>query len=225
MKSMFALCLALAMLDAGAEALPANVHIVYQARLAGLPIGHAEQRWQTTEGRYTLSTELVPIFGPRIRYLSHGTADAKGLVPTDYAEFRNSEAAPRRVVRFDWPHHEASFGVPDALETGTLQAGAQELNTLPFQLATLAGKHDVKLQLATGRKLKNQTFSTVDSPQLNLQGKTVDTVAWRAAEGDDRTEVWLAPSLGNLPVKIIRSDDKGELQLVAQSIDIEPEKP
>jgi hypothetical protein len=215
----------LAAIACSAESMPAHVHIVYQARLGALPIGKADQRWILDNGRYTLTTELTPILGPRVRYLSHGEVGKRGLVPADYAEFRNNETTPRRQVQFDWPHRLASFGTPDNQESGDLEQGAQELNVLPFQLAWLGDKAEGKLQIATGRKLRIDNFQAMPPSHLNLAGKQQETRVWRAGDGDDRTEVWLAPALNNLPVKIIRSDDRGELQLVAQIIEIEPEKP
>lgn len=208
-----------------ADGLPAHVHIRYQARLGNFPVGHADQQWRIDNGQFTLTTELLPILGPRIRYISHGRLGKHGLKPADYAEFRNDETNPRRMVRFDWDSRKASYGTPDALESGSLETGAQELNVLPFQLAWLGDSAAGPMQIATGRKLRHDVFAAAAPGQLKLQDKVLDARVWRAADGDDRTEVWLAPSLGNLPVKIIRSDEKGELQLVAQSIEIEPEKP
>ncbi|WP_374355286.1 DUF3108 domain-containing protein [Chitinimonas sp.] len=219
------LLISLAGLLVCAEPLPARVHISYQARLGSLPIGRAEQRWQLDGAHYTLNTELTPILGPRIRYISHGDIAAGGLVPLDYAEYRNNETTPRRFVRFDWAKQQASFGNGDAQETAALEAGAQELNTLPFQLAWLGDKAQIKMQIATGRKLRHDSFTSQMGNSLTLRGKQWDARSWRSGEGEDRTEVWLAPGLANLPIKIIRSDEHGELQLVAQSIDIEPEKP
>jgi hypothetical protein len=225
MKHLIALSILLALPAANANDLPAQAHIVYQARLGGFPVGRAEQLWRIDQRHYTLTTELIPLLGPRIRYVTHGDIDPQGLKPLDYAEFRNDETTPRRLVHFDWPRHEARFGPPEAQEGGSLDAGAQDLNGLPFQLAWQGDNGAGTLQIATGRKLRHDTFSAGAAGTIMLRGKPQATRSWRAADGEDRTEVWLAPALGNLPVKIIRSDEKGELQLVAQSIDTGPEKP
>lgn len=224
MKTLIALCLACGALGATADALPTSAHIVYQARLGGFPVGKAEQRWRVADGHYTLSTELMPIIGPRIRYVSHGELGKHGLAPTDYAELRGDDTTPKRVVKFNWPQHEASYGPPDSLESGKIEAGAQELNSLAFQLAWLGDKGENRMQIATGRKLMHDNFTAGEATHVSLMGKSQPARVWQAGEGADHTEVWLAPELNNLPVKITRSDDHGELQLVAQSIEIEPEK-
>lgn len=212
------IALALAGLSAQAGPLPRQATIVYQARLGGLPVGEATQRWTLSQGRYQLSTELKPILGPRIQYLSHGKVGEQGLQPSDYAEFRGNNSEPKTQARFDWAALEVSYGRSEAQQSGKLQPGAQDLNALPFQLSWLAGKPAPSMQIMTGRKLRNDRFSEAAPASLNLMGQNQPARVWIAPEGEESTEIWLAPKLANLPVKIIRHDDKGELQLVAKNI-------
>lgn len=212
--------LALAMtLSAQAAPLPAQATIVYQARLGGLPVGEAIQRWTIRAGQYQLSTELKPILGPRIRYQSSGSLTEQGLRPQEYAEYRGSNSQPKTRARFDWNKLEVSYGRSEAQQTGKLAPGAQDLNALPFQLSWLAGKPVPSMQIMTGRKLRQDKFAEGPQSKLTLMGKSQPARVWIAPEGEESTEIWLAPALGNLPVKIIRHDDKGELQLVAKNIE------
>ncbi|MBV8656192.1 MAG: DUF3108 domain-containing protein [Burkholderiales bacterium] len=212
-------------LPAIANELPARAHIVYEARLGGFPVGQADQQWRIENGRYTLTTEVAPIIGPHIRYISHGEVSSDGLQPLDYAEFKGNDSTPKHIARFDWKHGEVQFGEPNTLTSGKLEAGAQDLNVLPFQLAWLGDKNTADVQIATGRKLREDHFGLTDPVRVNIMGKGQDTRIWRAPGNDERTEVWLAPGLANLPVRIIRSDDNRELQLIARTVEFEPDSP
>jgi len=225
MKTALLATLFAATLPTLAADLPAHAHIVYEARLGGIPVGQADQQWRIEQGRYTLTTEVVPLFGPHIRYVSHGEVKGSGLMPLDYAEFRGNDTAPKHIARFDWQHGEVQFGDPNSLTSGRLEDGAQDLNVLPFQLAWLGDKAAADFQIATGRKLREDHFGPADPVRMNIMGKGQDTHIWRAAGNDERTEVWLAPGLANLPVKIIRSDDNRELQLIARTVEFEPDTP
>jgi hypothetical protein len=209
-----------------AGALPARAHIAYDARIGTLDVGKAEQRWTLDDnGHYTLETELVPILGPHIRYVSHGDVGKQGLQPTDYAEFRGNGGTPRRLIRFDWPNQAVEYGSPDALTSGKLQLGAQELNVLPFQLAWLGNKQGADMQLATGHKLIDDHFGLGKPVRVSIMGQGRDTRIWEAPGSEEKTEVWLAPALANLPVRIIRNTELGELQLIARTIEFDSDKP
>ena len=215
----FGLLAALA-LPVTAGALPTRAHIAYQARIGTLDVGTAEQRWNMdSSGHYTLETELIPILGPHIRYVSHGAVGKAGLEPTDYAEFRGNGDTPKRLIRFDWERGAVQYGAPDALTDGKLEAGAQELNVLPFQLAWLGSKRSVKMQLATGRKLIEDEFGLATPVRVSVMGQGHDTRIWQAPQSEEKTEVWLAPALANLPVRITRNTDLGELILIARSVE------
>ncbi|MDN3577987.1 DUF3108 domain-containing protein [Chitinimonas viridis] len=203
--------------------LPRQARITYEARLSGLPVGEAVQRWQREGSKYTLDTEITPILGSRIRYHSEGELTPAGLRPSSYGEFRGSSSTPRQQAQFDWRTRQVSYGPADALQSAPLDSGAQDLNTLPFQLAWLGTKTTANLQIITGRKLRDDAFTASTGSPFALMGKQTATRIWRAPDGDKRTEFWLATDYANLPVKIVRHDDKGELQLIAKHIEYQLE--
>ncbi|QDQ26474.1 DUF3108 domain-containing protein [Chitinimonas arctica] len=212
-------CTALLSVAAG---LPARAQISYEARLSGLPVGEATQRWSLEKDHYQLETEIAPIFGPRIRYVSSGTVGEAGIKPAEYAEFRGG-STPRQQARFDWTSKQVSYGNPESPQSAKLEAGAQELNTLPFQLSWLGTKNTATMQIMTGRKLRQDRFAMSDGGTLKLMGKSTPVRVWRTPDAEEGTEIWLAVEFGNLPVKIIRHDDKGELQLIAKTIEFQQE--
>lgn len=218
--TLIALC---ALASHAGQPLPAHANIQYDVFLGGnIRVGNAEQTWRLADGRYTLETRIAPIIGPKIRYLSHGRIGKQGLVPEDYAEFRNNDDKPRATTSFDWAAREASIGPDEPLQTAKLETGAQDINAFAFQLAWLGAKDALSMQIATGRKLRIDRFAPGDNTQVKLAGRDITARVWRSQDNDSHTEVWLAPELGNLPLRVQRSDDRTEIVLVARQITFDP---
>jgi hypothetical protein len=205
-----------------AAELPSDARIVYDALYgdAEFRIGRAEQHWHAEGGRYELQTQLVPLLGPRIRYVSKGRVTDRGLVPESFAEYRNDEAQPRVRAEFDWDKLQVLFGRSDENRTAPLERGAQDVNALAFQLAWLGDKARGPVQVATGKKVARYSFGGGNRTQVTVNGQRTEAQEWRSTDGRDRTEVWVAPKFENLPVRVIRTDDDKQLQLVAREVQI-----
>jgi hypothetical protein len=196
--------------------LPRQATLVYDARLGGLPVGEVSQRWSLQGNRYTLKTEIKPIFGPRIRYESLGEQTSSGLKPEHYQEIRDEQV--RVSASFDW--RVSQLRLADG-ETASLPGGAQDLNALPYHLG-LQTERALSLSVLSGKHLRPASFQSETGTRFTLQGRTLDVRVWRAVDGRDRTEFWLAPALGNLPVRIVRQEDRGEVSFVAKQIEFTP---
>jgi hypothetical protein len=208
---------------AAAAELPTDVRITYDVMYGSsgmLRVGRADQHWHLEGGRYTLSTELAPVFGPTIRYQSAGRVTDAGLVPESFAEYRNKEGAPRVRAEFDWAKQEAVYGKPDEHRTVKLEPGAQDVNALAFQLAWLGERAAGSLQVLTGKNASMRRFAAGSRTQVTVNGQRTEAQPWRSGDSGARTEVWLAPQLGNLPVRVVRTEDDKELQLVAKDLHV-----
>lgn len=204
--------------------LPADARIAYDVLYGDnqFKVGRAEQRWHVEAGRYELQTELVPMLGPRIRYLSTGRMTEQGLVPETFAEYRGSDKTPHVRAEFDWEHQRVRYGRPDEARSAPLERGAQDVNALAFQLAWLGDQARGSLQVTTGKKVGRYNFTGGARTQVTVNGQRADAQPWRSVEGADRTEVWVAPKFANLPVRVVRIDDDKSLQLVARQVTITP---
>jgi hypothetical protein len=209
---------------AAAADLPAEARIVYELLYGDnqLRVGRAEQQWRVQGGRYELRTDLVPMLGPRIRYLSKGRLTDAGLVPDSFAEYRGSDKAPRVSAEFDWDALQVRYGPADDRHTAVLERGAQDVNAFVFQLAFLGDKAAGSLQVATGKKVARHSFAGGPNMPITLNGQAADARPWRSGDNDDRTEVWVSPRFANLPVRVVRVDDGKELRLVARELRFTP---
>ncbi|MED5622319.1 DUF3108 domain-containing protein [Ideonella sp. BN130291] len=204
--------------------LPADARIVYDLLYGDgqMRVGRAEQQWRVQGGRYELRTDIVPVLGPRIRYLSKGRLTDAGLVPESFAEYRGSDKAPRVSADFDWSALEVRYGAQDDRHTAALERGAQDVNAFAFQLAWLGDKAAGSLQVATGKKVAQHRFAGGPASTITLNGQPTDAQPWRSGDSHERTEVWVAPKFANLPVRVVRIDDGKELRLVARELRFTP---
>lgn len=215
---------ALALLAAAplhAADLPANARLVFDVLYGSnqMRIGRAEQRWHVENGRYELQTELVPILGNRIRYVSTGRVGAQGLVPESFAEYRGRDTGPHTQAKFDWAARIVRFGRSGERKEARLETGAQDVNALGYQLGFLGAWKGGAMQVTTGKKVAIYRFTrAANASRVTINGREVAAWPLRSDEGEDHTEIWVAPQLGNLPVRVVRTDDDKELRFVAREL-------
>jgi hypothetical protein len=203
-----------------AAELPVEARLVFDVLYGSsqMRIGRAEQRWHVENGRYELQTELIPLLGNHIRYVSKGRLGAQGLVPESFAEYRGRESGAHTHAHFDWAARTLRFGRGDENKEAALEPGAQDVNAVGYQLGWLGGK-GAALQVTTGKKVAVYNFTRAGSAiRVTINGREVPAWPLRSIEGDDRTEIWVAPQLGNLPVRVMRIDDDKEVRFVAREL-------
>lgn len=201
--------------------LPEDARLVFDVLYGSnqMRIGRAEQRWHVDGDRYELQTELVPLLGSRIRYVSKGRLGKDGLVPDSFAEYRGRDTAPHVRAQFDWAANTLRFGRSDEHKEAPLERGMQDVNALGYQLGWLGTWKGGPVQVTTGKKVATYNFTRApNAMRVTINGREVSAWPLRSVEGEDRTEIWVAPQLGNLPVRVMRIDDDKELRFVAREL-------
>jgi hypothetical protein len=174
----------------------------------------AELLWlhdgKTYDARMEVSAFMV---GSRVR-TSTGRLTAQGLTPTRFSDKSRAELA----AHFDHDKGRVTFSNgPEA----PLLAGAQDQLSLFIQLGALLagepGKYPVGTTISTqtvGPRSAETWVVTVDSEEkLQLPGgdlTTVKLVRNPRREYDQKAEMWLAPSLGYLPVRLRITQPNGD---------------
>jgi len=225
--------------------LPHSARIVYQVHM-GLFTLAAQQKWQLDGKHYRVETDLeLPLSLPHRLYVSQGELEFTGLQPSRYDEFQAGDPQVRHQALFDYANEELSYGTPGKLKKVPLFAGMQDLNALPFQLLWLqaqpqpphalpkAGEmssHALPQPLHSGfsmavtnaKGVVQHHFEKAVSQIFTWQGKPLETVRWVSHASDGDLEIWLAPSLGDLPVVVIRSQDGKSLRFEARELSYTP---
>jgi len=197
------------------SAVPPPAKLIYQVDSNKFPYRmRGELLWQPEASGYQ-ALLTFGVFGLTRRQTSQGAFDAYGLAPERFADtFRKGE-----VAHFDRAQGIVRFSANPT--TATLQPGAQDRLSVTMQLAALVAS--APQRFAPGTTLQVQTVShrdaavwgfrvggteTLQLPGGTLQGLKLERMPRQAK--DQRLELWLAPKLDYLPVRLRLTEPNGD---------------
>lgn len=205
-------------------ALPATGRVRYAITRGeeGFVIGQTTHIWQQDGFTYTLqsvaeTTGLVAFFkSARVLQSSRGEVTAAGLKPR---EFRHERVGGLDTASFDWARGVVAY----AGREDSVAAGAQDMLSMYYQIVLLAPKAGtLEMPIATGRKLETYRIEVLGEEVVALPAGERRASRLRIRSGNDTIELWMAPDMRALPLKIRYTDRKGEIfDQVAQDIEIQ----
>ena len=198
--------------------LPGSVRLLYDVSGQVKKMDYtarSELQWLQDGASYDLRFEVsLFLVGSRAQ-TSRGKLSELGLAPLRFSDKTRSE----RAAHFDYDKGRVTFSANSA--DAALVPGAQDRLSVFIQLgAMLAGNPGA---YPAGTTIARQTVGPRDSEQweavvvgnepLRIQGEEVDTVKLMRApakEFDSKVELWYAPSMGYLPVRIRLTQANGD---------------
>lgn len=211
---MLALC-GLTLLFSRAEAAPPPFTAEYRVFYGDTEIGTGTRNLEYDGARYRLTSTLQPaglakLFMGRIDEVAEGAVEEQRLRPEHYRFDRSDRPKKRRDFQLDWNQMQVKNAsgddftlAPDALDTLSMQA----------QLMTDLQSSSGALQYAAvSRKgLKPYAFTVNPLTKIVVNGEAFETIHLVRTEADgERFEMWCAPSLNNLAVRIQHTEDDGK---------------
>ncbi|HEY8623236.1 MAG TPA: DUF3108 domain-containing protein, partial [Casimicrobiaceae bacterium] len=151
---------------------------------------------------------------------SEGAITASGLQPNTYSIERTNNYR-RESATFDW-------------ETGMVLLNDDK--SLPLELPTFdplavlwqfyfapPGQDDAEFNIATTRKIYHYIFHRVGNETVTLPFGEVEAQIWRRQTGDGGidAQIWLAPSLHYVAVKVRLSNDRATVEALLDSIHVD----
>ena len=205
--------------------LPPRLDLRFQVRY-GLASGEQTLLWVNDGERYTLTSVAAARGLAGVFYRGHfaqtsqGRITPRGLVPEEFWDQRGDK---RSNARFDAASGTLTLtpakGAPRYF---AYKGDAQDALSLFFQLALTAPPPDGLLAYTVfnGKKLRDYAYEVRGTETLETALGALHTLHLaRVADADGRFDVWLAIDRYYLPVRMLRSDDKGnEMELRVQSI-------
>lgn len=198
---------------------PAPVRLQYDISgvASGFPYSaNAELRWVTDGKTYEARMQVSHFLLGSNTQTSTGKITEKGLEPTRFTTKFRDEV----VVRFDRDKKKITFSndMPEA----TLLPGAQDQASVFLQAASMVAAapkrypagSTLTYQTIGARTVETWTFTVGVTEKLELPGGEVSAIhLWREAahENDAKGEVWLAPSMEYLPVRIRLTKGSNEM--------------
>lgn len=214
---MLALC-GLTLLFSRAEAAPPPFTAEYRVFYGDTEIGTGIRNLEYDGARYRVSSTLQPaglakLFMGTIEEHAEGAVFNQRLRPEHYYFDRSDRPKKRRDLQLDWN------GMQVQNTTGqdyTLQAESIDTLSMQAQLMTDlsgygAGYPGEVRYFTVGRKGTDAyIFTIAPGPILNLANSSYSTVHLQREKNGDRFEVWVAPDLGHLPIRILHTEDDGK---------------
>jgi hypothetical protein len=208
--------------------LPPRIDLAYRAFLGtrGFLIGDAVYRLEHSGSQYRISTVgearglAALLFPGEARAKSEGAITADGLQPTSYSVERTS-GNRREAASFDW-------------ESGMVQLNGDQ--SAPLELPTFdplvvlwqfyfapPTQDQTEFNIATTRKIYHVTFRRVGAEKITLPFGDVDTEIWKRVDADSTIEaqIWLAPSLRYVAVKLRLSNARATVEGLLDSIRVD----
>jgi Protein of unknown function (DUF3108) len=208
--------------------LPPRIDLAYRAFLGtrGFFVGDAVYRLEHSANQYKISTVgqarglAALLFRGQGKATSEGAITATGLQPNLYSVERTNDNRHESAT-FDW-------------ETGMVLLNDDK--SLPLELPTFdplavlwqfyfapPGQDDVEFNIATTRKIYHYIFHHTGSETVTLPFGVVEAQIWRRQSGDGGidAQIWLAPSLHNVAVKIRVSNDRATVEALLDSIHVD----
>lgn len=212
--------------EAALNALPPRIDMRFQVRY-GLASGEQTLLWVSDGTHYTVTSVaaasgLVGVFyRGRFVQTSRGRITPQGLQPEEFWDQRGDR---RSSARFDpaQSRYTLTLGSGPPRHFDTTGRDPQDALSLFFQFALTAPPTETELTYTVfnGRKLRDYVYTVRGEDMLETGLGTLRTLHLvRQLDGDGRFEIWLAIDRHYLPVRVLRSDDKGnEVELRVQSI-------
>ena len=160
---------------------------------------------------YTMESTQQALGIVEAQQSSAGTVGRGGLVPRLFTQ--RSSRRPQLSVEFDWAAQRVTFSQTG--ESAPARPQMQDRLSLLFQLGwrqrTEPAAGTIEVPVAVQRSATTYLFSARGSETLDLPAGRFKTVKYERHRGDsdDSLEVWLAPALCSLPVRLRFTDDKG----------------
>lgn len=211
--------------------LPASVDLDYKidARQRGFGLsGQAQVSWRLNGDKYTLTENTrAVLLGRILEHRSEGDIDAFGIAPRTFYEKRFRKAP--WTTTFDRKTKSITF--TESKERYPLKGGEQDRSTAAWQLLSVARAAPDKFTpgsewsffVAGRRDAEAWVFKVVGQESVRIGSGDVLAVHLTKApppdSKDQTVDLWLAPSMDWLPVRLRFTDDNGDFvdQVLAKS--------
>ena len=181
------------------------------------PVGRVIHRFERDGARYmiqsvTAAVGISALFATG-RYVqeSRGMLTPQGLQPEQFV-VRRGRAERTESAAFDWVSSRATLSAGGAIKEWTLQTGAQDQLSYLHQLSFLiADPSPPTVTVTNGRRFYDAKIEILGWETVATGLGSISALRVRShLQGESRIDFWLAPDYGNLPVKVLIRNQRGE---------------
>jgi uncharacterized protein DUF3108 len=212
----------LVLLSASAHAqLPARLEITYEVQRNGSPIAEIVGRFESTGNSYRVTESwhgrgIYALLGKATR-TSEGILGAAGVRPREFSDERSG----RDTVRawFDWSTNTLTMLHRGRKRTEPIPPNAQDRLSFVLALSVApAGSKTGDYHLVDGRGVSHHVYEIDGRERVQTPAGVFDAQKIVRGKEDERVEIWLAASLGGLPVRMLVVDKGSRFDQIAKRI-------
>lgn len=215
-----------ALAGAAQAAPPARVEIVSEIMRNGTTIADVVYHLQHDRRVYELTETwkgrgLFALRGSAKR-TSRGLVSGEGLKPLEFTDERTGRTTAR--AQFDWSAKTVTMQYRGDPRTEPMPAHAQDRLAFLFTFAFAPPAPGSKFvfDLLDGRGLSHHVYAVDGRAQLKIPAGEFNAVRLVRPDTDELTEIWLAPELSDLPVRVLAVNKDGtRYDQVATKISVE----
>ena len=159
------------------------------------------------------ATGLASLFIPNLLQTSDGLVGGSGLQPQRYLYQFGSKKNKTYSADFDWPNKKLIMHSVSEDRQVDLPEDAQDLLSFMYQFMFVAPLQNMQISVTNGKKLGVYDYSFEGEEIVQTKTGNLNTfhILRRSAEGDDKTELWLALDYQHVPVKIRKTEKDGKV--------------
>jgi hypothetical protein len=164
---------------------------------------------------------LAALLIPDLLQVSDGFLNNAGLQPEHYLYQFGNKKNKTFNVDFDWEHKQLQLHSANGEQIVELPEGTQDLLSFMYQFMFVAPLQNMQLSITNGKKISTYVYSFEGEETIATKmGKLATIHLLRVgAEGEKKTELWLALDYQYVPVKIRETEKQGKVyELLASSI-------
>jgi hypothetical protein len=156
---------------------------------------------------------LASLLIPDLLQISEGNLTQSGLQPEHYLYQFGNKANKTFNAYFDWRNQQLSLHSANGDQLLNLPSGTQDLLSFMYQFMFVAPMQSMHLSITNGKKIGSYDYSFEGEEIIATKIGDINTIHLMrmAAEGEKKTELWLALDYQYVPVKIRETEKQGKV--------------
>jgi hypothetical protein len=200
---------------------PARIEASYDVTTKGVKIAQITEKFTHENKHYRIESVTKPVgllalFKPDTLYVvSEGEITAQGLRPHTYAYKRSQETIKNTEANFDWEQSTLMLSDRYGQHVEPLPPGTQDRLSVQYQFRYIPLLRELKelpMHITNGSKIDLRKYLVRPKQMVTVPLGTLETTYLSTAPEATawKTEIWLSVENGNIPCKIIVTEDNGD---------------
>jgi hypothetical protein len=200
---------------------PARIEASYDVTTKGVKIAVVTEKFTHENKHYRIESVTKPVgllalFKPDTIYIvSEGDITAQGLRPQSYVNKRSQDTIKNTEADFDWEQSTVTLSDRYGQRVEPLPADTQDRLSAQYQFRYIPLLRELKelpMHITNGSKIDTRKYLVRPKQMVTVPLGTLETTYLSTAPEATawKTEIWLSVENGNIPCKIIVTEDNGD---------------